>query len=398
MCVALACATCTSYIFSDEHEKIDAISQNAQTHVEPIREQPLQNNTDSRSELDTAAIQSAETVVPILPNSEMPLPIKYEQLDIPGAEHALVERFREYYLSERALKWLHQVLEDGEQLRLYVRRKLKEQNMPSTLEYLPVVESNYSTTARSKSGATGLWQFMANSTHPYLMHTDFVDERLDPWRATEAALSKLQENFNIFHDWPLAIAAYNCGTGAMSRILAKNPGKDFWYLAANGLLRTETAQYVPKLLAIADVAENSAYYAVTLPSAKNENGNDTNPRAGYFDYVEVNGAISIKRLAHELRIDEDTLLWLNSALIKGITPPTGSWKIRVPEGMAQAARVALTAVEPYRFQTRYAISVGDSLWSIAKKFDTTVAALCEVNDIRENAILQIGKILYIPTK
>ena len=202
----------------------------------------------------------------------------------------------------------------------------------------------------------------------------------------------------MFHDWPLAIAAYNCGAGAMARVLAKNPGKDFWYLAEHKQLRDQTVQYVPKLLAVADAAENAAYYAVAIPSAKDERGGPVNPRAGRFDYAETKGAISIKRLAHELKIDEDTLSFLNSALFRGITPPSSAWLIRVPEGMARSASEAIAAIEPYRFQTRYTVREGDSLWSIAKRFGTTVDALCDANNVKSNAVLRIGKILYIPVK
>ena len=336
--------------------------------------------------------------IELIQNETMPHSVAYKQLDMLGADHALVASYRDYYLSERSVRWLASVLENGEQLRLYVRKQLQEHDMPAVLEYLPVVESSYTTTAKSKSGALGLWQFMANSTKPYLIHTDFVDERLDPWKSTDAAIAKLKDNFNMFHDWQLAIAAYNCGAGALSRILAKNPGKDFWYLAENKLLREQTAQYVPKLLAIADIAENSEYYNVSIPSAKDESGAPVNPRAGYFDYVTVDGAISIKRLAHELRMDECALQQLNPALIRGITPPDAAWRIRVPEGMAQSTQEALASITPYTFQTVYTAVKGDSLWNIAKKFGTTVNALCDTNNIAENAILHIGKILYIPTK
>ena len=343
-------------------------------------------------------ITTEDVEVKPIARDEMPLSVPYKELDIPGADRSSVQKYRDYYLSEKAVKWLSAVLENGEQYRLYVREKLREKGMPSVLEYLPVVESSYTTNARSRSGAVGLWQFMANSTKPFLVRNDFVDERLDPWKSTDAALAKLEENFNMFHDWPLAIAAYNCGAGAMARALAKNPGKDFWYLAEHKQLRDQTAQYVPKLLAVADAAENAAYYAVAIPSAKDERGGPVNPRAGRFDYAETKGAISIKRLAHELKIDEDTLSSLNSALFRGITPPLSAWLIRVPEGMAGSASEAIAAIEPYRFQTKYTVREGDSLWGIAKRFGTTVEALCDANNVKSNAVLRIGKILYIPVK
>ena len=352
---------------------------------------PLPEDAHTTNEADDTSVKE-------ISRKAMPLSVAYKELDIPGAHRPSVQKYRDYYLSEKSVKRLSAMLENGEQYRLYVREKLKERGMPSVLEYLPVVESSYMTNAKSRSGAVGLWQFMANSTKPFLVRNDFVDERLDPWKSTDAALAKLQENFNMFHDWPLAIAAYNCGAGAMARSLAKNPGKDFWYLAEHKQLRSQTAEYVPKLLAVADAAENAAYYAVAIPSAKDEKGEPVNPRAGRFDYAETKGAISVRRLAHELKIDEDMLLSLNSALFRGITPPASSWRIRVPEGMARSAQDAIAAIEPYRFQTRYTVLEGDSLWSIAKRFGTTVDALCGANNVQRNAVLRTGKILYIPVK
>ncbi|MBC6720400.1 lytic transglycosylase domain-containing protein [Treponema sp. Marseille-Q4130] len=406
---ALLCATCFFALASG------AASQERASLEDELASLPLVQTLDTADALkrrnslsnDTAIPESERTsngattedfdVQPVA-REEMPLSVAYKELDIPGAHRPSVQKYRDYYLSEKSVKWLSSVLENGEQYRLYVREKLKERGMPSVLEYLPVVESGYTTNAKSKSGAVGLWQFMANSTKPFLVRNDFVDERLDPWKSTDAALAKLEENFNMFHDWPLAIAAYNCGAGAMARALAKNPGKDFWYLAEHKQLRDQTAQYVPKLLAVADAAENAAYYAVALPSAKDEKGEPVNPRAGRFDYAETKGSISVRRLAHELKIDEDTLSSLNSALFRGITPPADVWHIRVPEGMARSAQDAIAAIEPYRFQMRYTVHEGDSLWGIAKRFGTTVDALCDTNNVKSNAVLRIGKILYIPVK
>jgi membrane-bound lytic murein transglycosylase D len=329
-------------------------------------------------------------------NSDVPAVVPYTPLEISGADDKLVDKYRKYYLTPSGIRWLSSVLEDGEQYRLYVRRQLKERNMPALLEYLPVVESNYKSNVKSNAGALGLWQFMANSTKPFLVRNDFVDERLDPWKSTDAALTKLQENYNIFHDWTIAIAAYNCGAGAMARTLKKYPEKDFWYLAEHKLLRDQSVQYVPKLIAIADLAQNSAYYNITLPTAADESGEPSNPRAGFFDYVNVDGSISLRRLANELRLDDGLLLNLNSALTRGITPPSGSWSIRVPEGMEQSARDALSTITPYRFQARHSVASGESLWGIAKKYEVTVKSLCEANNISEKVVLRIGKILYIP--
>ena len=177
-----------------------------------------------------------------------------------------VEAFRKMYLSPKWSALLRGYLESAMEYRLYVRKAVSDKQLPEMLEYLPVVESNYKTNAKSRSGAIGMWQFMANSVWPFLTLNDFVDERLDPWKSTDAALKKLTDNYNVFNNWLLAIGAYNCGVGAMNKAIKKAGGvKDFWYLAEKGYLSKQTADYVPKLIAIADLAINSEFYGIDIP-------------------------------------------------------------------------------------------------------------------------------------
>lgn len=309
-----------------------------------------------------------------------------------------VEKFRQQYLSEKWSKLLYQYLEDAMEYRLYVRKAIQEKEMPAILEYLPVVESNYKTNAKSRSGAIGMWQFMANSVWPFLTLNDFVDERLDPWKSTEGALKKLNDNYNYFQDWILAIAAYNCGVGAMTKCLKKAQEKNYWYLVDHNLLPSQTAHYVPKLLAIADLAMNSKYYGIELPDHEQEFKELINERDGNFDYLEVNKAYSITQLAQEMRIDEDSLKHLNPSFILGMTHPTKKSQIRLPLGMKEPAQEAIKKLTPIEFPFKYTVVAGDSLWSISRRYGVTVQAICDLNNIKENAILKIGKVLYIPKK
>lgn len=309
-----------------------------------------------------------------------------------------VEKFRQQYLSEKWSKLLYQYLEDAMEYRLYVRKAIQEKEMPAILEYLPVVESNYKTNAKSRSGAIGMWQFMANSVWPFLTLNDFVDERLDPWKSTEGALKKLNDNYNYFQDWLLAIAAYNCGVGAMTKCLKKAQEKNYWYLVDHNLLPSQTAHYVPKLLAIADLAMNSKYYGIELPDHEQEFKELINERDGNFDYLEVNKAYSITQLAQEMRIDEESLKHLNPSFILGMTHPTKKSQIRLPLGMKEPAQEAIKKLTPIEFPFKYTVVAGDSLWSISRRYGVTVQAICDLNNIKENAILKIGKVLYIPKK
>ncbi len=319
--------------------------------------------------------------------------ISDEDLDRPS-----VDKYRKMYLTEKWSALLKAYLESAMEYRLYVRKAIQDKEMPEMLEYLPVVESNYKTHAKSKSGAIGMWQFMENSVYPFLTLNDFVDERYDPWKSTDAALKKLTDNYKYFEDWYLALGAYNCGAGAMSRAIKKANSKDFWYLAENNFISKQTAEYVPKLIAITDLAINHEYYGIDLPDHAEEFELLENEKNGNYDYITVKKAYSITQLAQELRIDSNTMKRLNPSFIRGMTHPAKTSEIRLPLGMKASAQEAIEKMSPIEFPFQYKVVAGDSLWSISRRFGVTVSSLCEINDIKENAILRIGKILYIPSK
>ena len=319
-------------------------------------------------------------------------------LTLPLPERDEIERFRKQYLDPKWTQVLYNALENAIDYRLYIRKELEEQGLPPELEYLPVVESNYKTNAKSKSGALGLWQFMENSVWPMLTLNDYVDERLDPWKETAAALRKLKENYDVFGDWLIAIAAYNCGAGAMTRALAKTEQKDFWTLCDKNLIPSQTKLYVPKLLAIADLANNCEYYDIDIPLHQEEYEVLYNEKNAIFDYITVDKAYSIAVLAQHMRIDEAELKRLNPSFVLGFTHPSTKSSIRLPSGTEQIALEALETMEPIDFPIKYTVVKGDSLWSISRRYGCTVSQICELNGIKENAILKIGKILYIPSK
>ena len=329
---------------------------------------------------------------------ENPKKIQYIELPYPGMQRPEVEKFRKQYLSPKWSALLHTYLERAMEYRLYVRKAIQDQQLPEILEYLPVVESNYITSAKSSSGAIGMWQFMANSVYPFLELNDFVDQRLDPWKSTDAALKKLKDNYNTFNDWLIAIAAYNCGAGAMRRAMNKSQSDDFWELVDKKAISSQTANYIPKLLAIADLAINADYYGIDIPNHNEEFENLINEKEGNFDYISVDKAYSLNQLAGELRIDPKTINHLNPSYLLGMTHPSKKSEIRLPLGMKKSALEALEKLSPIEFPVKYTVQSGDSLWSISRKYGVSIASICEINNIKENAILRIGKILYIPSK
>ena len=264
----------------------------------------------------------------------------YKEIDLPGADRAETEPYRRRWLSSWGRAELNAILDNGARYRHYVKRRLQEEGLPACIEYIPVIESSYKPLAKPESGkSVGLWQFMENSIENYLRKTKWIDERRDPWKSTDAAIKKLKANHKEFGDWLLAIAAYNCGAGAVRRALKKTNEKTFWSLSERELIPGHAIAYVPNLLAVSDIAQNSGWYNVELPQAFCDA--ETYSPYDDFDYLTVSQSVSLKALAAEMRIAPKILLELNPALLYEETPPDEEFELRLPSGMKAAAEDAL---------------------------------------------------------
>ncbi len=145
-------------------------------------------------------------------------------------------------------------------------KKFEEAGLPSQLTWLPLVESGFKVRALSRASALGLWQFISSTGLRYGLARDtWMDERIDPEESTDGAIAYLTELHRLFGDWPKALAAYNCGEGRVLRLQRSNPGEflDFWDLY--NLLPRETRRYVPRLYATLMIIENPSAYGMTLP-------------------------------------------------------------------------------------------------------------------------------------
>lgn len=313
---------------------------------------------------------------------------EYIPLDIDYPDHPLVLKYHNEFNSEFGKKWLAGVMERAKPYRPYIRRMLKENDMPLCLEYLPVIESNYNCRAVSKSGAAGLWQFMENSIKGLLKKNEWVDERMDPWLSTDAALKKLRDNYNYYKDWGLALAAYNMGLGGLNRII-KNSGKStVWELIDGGFLRTETKNYFPKFLAIADLITNADYYQLDLPPYEEDAGYD-------FVTLTIFLQVNLDQFAAESGISYDTIKTLNPALLYPVTPYNSEYKLRIPADKREEAENALAKLKVYSADI-YTVKKGDTLWGISRRYGITVDELCNANNITGKEILRIGTMLFVP--
>lgn len=251
------------------------------------------------------------------------------------------------------------VLKNSARYRAYIRKRLKEENMPQCIEYLPLIESNYKPTAKPADGQSmGIWQFMPNSVFPYMELSEYVDERRDPWISTDSALKKLKENFGLFKDWLLALAAYNCGAGSVSRALEKASEKNFLTLCRENLIPFHAQRYVPNFLKMADLVENAPYYneekiqnaakirTASIPEGTDGADEDFDPAFFYydFDFIFVPENTSLEILAAEVRLDSGILQELNLSLVTGRTPPGRSYRLRIPGGMQHSFEHALFVI------------------------------------------------------
>ena len=306
--------------------------------------------------------------------------------------HPLVQKQIEQYTSNFAKDWLSSVMTESLKYRAYVQKVLKDTDMPLNLQYLPVIESSYKISALSKSGAYGMWQFMKNSISPFNIRINsWMDERKDPWLTTNAAVKKLKENYDYLGSWELALAAYNCGLGAMNRTIKKAGNSDFWYLAEKGFLKTETKNYVPKFLAICHILDNKEEYGLEFPEPNLKTDNSVT-----FAEISVNRSIDLGILAEKADIEKELLTFYNPSLYYNVTPPDTTYKLRVPtEKKNEIEQLLASSNLPLIKYHVYTVKSGDSLYALSKHYEIPVAEIQRVNKI-SGTIIKIGQKLMIP--
>ncbi len=146
-----------------------------------------------------------------------------------------------------------------------IKKEFSHHGLPLELAYLALIESGFDTKVLSHAGARGMWQFMPETARQYgLEVSPERDERLDPIKSTKAAAMYLKKLHNQFNDWPLALAAYNCGEYRVSKAMAKHNANSFWKLLQYNALPKETQKYVPSVLAAAIISQNLQKYGLIL--------------------------------------------------------------------------------------------------------------------------------------
>ena len=217
-----------------------------------------------------------------------------------------------------------------------VRDALRAKGMPEDLLYLAMMESGLKPRAVSNVSAVGLWQFMSPTALQYGLRVDsYVDERRDPIGATEAALDYLTWLHGRFGSWYLAAAAYNAGPGRVERVLRRYAdgriGDENLYWEIVDHLPKETREYVPRLIAATILGNNASAYGFVVTSTERYD----------FELVFVPSGTSLLRVASALEIDVGILRNLNPHLVRGVTPPSEVYGVRVPVGGSQRVVASL---------------------------------------------------------
>lgn len=331
--------------------------------------------------------------VPLLENVELPrlLPIA---TTIPMTEHRLVDNSVAYLLRSPE-RHLYRWIERSATYFPMIEQIFEEEGVPDELKYLAMIESGLNPRANSWAQAGGMWQFIKATGSAYGLETnDYVDERLDPEKATRAAARHLRDLYQQYgEDWHLAIAGYNCSPRCIKRAIsaARNRGIEkptFWDIYDD--LPRETRNYVPMFIAAALLASN--------PDALDQSRITPGPRYEY-DVVPVRGTLSLRAIASMAGTSEDVVRALNPELKRATLPPTREhYPLRLPAGTSRTFLAAYETIDRTDLQGEVAYTVrrGDTLSRIAQRYGTSVDALRSRNDLRNN-ILRAGQQLFIPS-
>src|SRR5882757_651578 len=282
----------------------------------------------------------------------------------------------------------------------HIAETLANLGLPAELAALPHVESSFNPAAYSKVGAAGLWQFMRSTGRRYMRIDSAVDDRLDPFRATEAAAQLLAYNYRLLGTWPLALTAYNHGAEGMRRakeslgtddivkILRGYHGKTFGFASRN---------FYVSFLAALEIDRNPEKY---FPGV--ERGTELR-----FQEIIVPGFVQMSSLSRALKIDQQRLRELNPALLRSVWDGQRhvpkAYHLRLPiDGQNWTNDMLAARLSPNEFfagqpePRRYRVRRGDTVASVADQYGVTPEALARLNRIRTSGRLKVGRTLNLP--
>ena len=360
-------------------------------------EQTTQETSSSAVKEDTSSISSTisttEPTVEAKPTAIVEEPIDIWQrmrqsYSLPPMDSKLIAHYENW--NRKHSKYVQTMLQRGDKYLFHIVEQIERRNMPMEIALLPAIESAYQAKARSRSNASGLWQFIP-STGRYLgMRQDWwSDQRRDVLISTTAALDYLQSLHTEFNgDWLLALAAYNGGKGTIAKAIKANKRKNKPTNLESLNLRQETTRYVPKLIALSNVVMNPDLYGIQLPNITN---------TPYFTVQEISGQTDLVRLVKNTDLSRKDIDQLNPAFLRWASDPRGPHRIIIPiQHQNSVTNYLETNPEIGKLNWReHLIRKGETVGQIARKYSVNASAIRSINGMKNNNI-RAGKTILIP--
>ena len=309
---------------------------------------------------------------------------------IPLVRNKQVDQFITYFTTAKGRKQFAIWMKRYEEYKDLILPILKKHEMPEELMVLAMIESGLNPKAYSRANASGMWQFIYSTGKNYGLKRDwYIDERRDPIKATGAACEYLKDLNEQFDNWYLALAAYNCGSGRISRASKLHQTYDFWQMHS---LPRESRNYIPYYLAAAIITKDPEKYGFTIPKVKP------------FSYEEVllEHSADLAVLSRVAGIKVKTLRKYNPELRQSATPADNPYLLKLPKGKKEQFLERWNSIpESERFAPQFIVHrvrYGESLWTISKKYGASIHDIAAVNKIRNRHKIKVGNKLKVPLK
>jgi len=268
---------------------------------------------------------------------------------------------------------------------------LRRHKLPEDLLYLCMIESAYDPTVYSRSGASGLWQFMPAGGRIYGLEQNYwLDQRNDPVKSTEAVMLYWHDLYDRFGNWHVTLAAFNAGYGAVLKSIAKYNTNDFWaLLELEGGLPFESSIYVPKAIAVSIVGHNRSIFGYDGITAE---------APFSYDAVTVPKSVSFAVIGKAAGVDATVIAGLNPELIRGRTPAgVADYEVRIPKGKKeQFARTFPQLRGDWDGFDAYVMRHGERFEDVAKTHGVSPRKLRELNGVTDLAEVQGGTVIVVP--
>lgn len=315
--------------------------------------------------------------------------------DIPVVYNDAVKKWISYFLN-RGRGFFERYSARAGRYAPILGKILEEHGLPRDLIFLAMAESGFQTKAKSWARAVGPWQFMPYTGKRFGLNINwYVDERRDPIKATIAASRYLSKLYEEFGSWELAAAAYNAGEGKISRAIRRYKTESFWKIRKGRYLKSETKNYVPKIMALAIIGKNLKAFGF-------EEIDFHEPLD--FEEIEVGPATDLYKISEALDVDFEELQRLNPEVLRWFTPPTETgYKLRIPVGKRQvfascceANKETLVATDFMKYSIK---GRSAALKDVARKFKIKdQSVLSWLNGLPSHKHLRRGNVVLLPFK